>query len=77
MHKIILYFGLLVFCISLIFYSQKEIPIEQMVIRSLMIFAVVSIAASILALIFIRAINHALVSRNEGSNDYLEQGNHE
>ncbi len=77
MHKIILYFGLLVFCISLIFYSQKNIPIEQMVMRSLMIFAVVSIAASILALIFIRAINHALVSRKEGSHDYMEQGNHE
>lgn len=76
MHKIIIQFGLLVFLISVVFYSQMKLPVEQVILRSLTIFTVVSIMATILALIFLKSINQAFkkkrnytTQRVEGAND--------
>ncbi len=57
MNKIVLQFGLLVFFISIIFFSQKGFEILDVIVRSLTIFTVVTIMLSILALAFIKAIN--------------------
>lgn len=61
MNKIVLNFGLLVFFISLIFYSQKDLPIHDIIIRSLLIFVMITIAATIVAILFIKAANKSLL----------------
>lgn len=57
MNKIIFQFGLLVFFISVIFFSQKGFEILDVIVRSLTVFTAVTIMLSILALTFIKAIN--------------------
>ena len=57
MNKIILNFGLLVFCLSIIFFSRIGLPVQDVLIRSFLIFLAVSVMLSIIALVFIRAIN--------------------
>ncbi len=66
MNKIVLYFGLLIFFLSIIFFSQKGLLIEDVLLRSFGIFLVITVMSSILALAFVKAINKtALDKENE------------
>ncbi|MBI2417388.1 MAG: hypothetical protein HYV28_05690 [Ignavibacteriales bacterium] len=71
MNKIVLEFGLLVFSLSLIFFSQLGLGIGQTFLRSFVIFAVVTTMAGILALTFIRAINKASEEKGRRQADNL------
>ncbi len=57
MNKIILQFGLLVFFLSIFFFSQEGKDIGQSLLKSFMIFAVVTAMGSIFMIVFIRSIN--------------------
>ncbi len=65
MNKIILNFGLLVFSLSIIFFSRVGLSIEDVLIRSFLIFLAVTIMLSLVAIIFIRAINKASSEKNK------------
>lgn len=65
MNKIILNFGLLVFCLSIIFFSRIGLPVQDVLIRSFLIFLAVSVMLSIIALVFIRAINKTSSEKNK------------
>lgn len=71
MNKIVLEFGLLVFSLSLIFFSQLGLGIGQTILRAFVIFAVVTTMAGILALTFIRAINKASEEKGRRQADNL------
>ena len=57
MNKIVLQFGLLVFFLSVFFFSQEGIGVVQSLLRSFAVFAVVTSMSSVLAIVFIRSIN--------------------
>ncbi len=57
MNKIVLQFGLLVFFLSVFFFSQEGIGVVQALLRSFAVFAVVTAMSSVLAIVFIRSIN--------------------
>jgi hypothetical protein len=57
MNKIVLQFGLLVFFLSIFFFSQEGMGVVQSLLRSFVIFAVVTSMCSVLAIVFIRSIN--------------------
>ncbi len=57
MNKIIIQFGLLVFFLAVIFFIQKGFPLEDVLIRSFIIFIVITLLLGLLSLLFIRAIN--------------------
>lgn len=65
MNKIILNFGLLVFSLAIIFFSRVGLPIQDVLIRSFLIFLAVTIMLSLVAIIFIRAINKASSEKNK------------
>lgn len=57
MNKIILHFGLLVFFLSVIFFSQRGMPLEDVLLKSFVIFIVLTVMLNIVAILFIRSVN--------------------
>jgi len=57
MNKILLQFGLLIFCFSLIFFSQRGMPLQDVVIKSFIVFVSLTIVISVVALFIIKMIN--------------------
>lgn len=64
MNKIVLQFGLLVFSLSIIFFSRIGLPIEQVLFKSFLVFLVTTILLSVVVLVFVRAINKEAYNKN-------------
>ncbi len=65
MNKIVLNFGLLVFFIAIIIYSQQGLQIEDVLLRAFVIFVLVTVMLSILAIAFLKAINRASLEKGK------------
>lgn len=65
MNKIILNVGLLLFFLSLIVFSQQGMLVEDVLLKSFIIFFVATVMLTILALFFIRAINKTSIERRK------------
>jgi len=70
MNKIVVQVGLLVFFLSVIFFAQRSLPIEQVLLRSFLVFVFVTIMLALLSIIIIKSINKAL---NKKQQDDLAQ----
>jgi hypothetical protein len=57
MNKILLQFGLLIFCFSLIFFSQRGMPLQDVVIKSFIVFISLTIILSVVVLFVFKMIN--------------------
>lgn len=57
MNKLVLNIGLLSFFLAIIYFSQRGLAIEDVVIRSFAVFVILTILLGILALLFLKAIN--------------------
>jgi ABC-type amino acid transport system permease subunit len=57
MNKLVLNIGLLSFFLAIIYFSQRGLAIEDIVIRSFAVFVIITILLGILALLFLKAIN--------------------
>lgn len=68
MNKIVFNLGLLVFFLSVIFYSQQGLMIEDVLFRSFILFFVVTLLLGIIVLAFIKAINKTAVSKGKNIN---------
>lgn len=66
MNKIVVQIGLLVFFLGIIFFAQRGLPIEQVLLRAFLVFIVVTIMLSILSIIVIKSINKALNKKKDG-----------
>jgi hypothetical protein len=64
MNKIVLQFGLLIFFLSIFFFSQEGMGVVQSLLRSFVIFAVVTSMCSVLAIVFIRSINKSATKQD-------------
>jgi len=65
MNKIILNVGLLIFFISIIIFSQQGMLVEDVLLKSFIIFFVATLMLTILALSFIRAINKTSIEKHK------------
>ncbi|MFZ5947785.1 MAG: hypothetical protein ACOYU5_07430 [Stygiobacter sp.] len=65
MNKIILNFGLLVFFFSIIFFTQKGLPIEKVLLNSFAIFILLTTMLSLIVIGLIKAINKNSIDRLE------------
>jgi len=68
MNKIVLQVGLLVFSISVIYYSSRSIPIEDILIRSTIIFLTFTLLTGGIVLIFMKSINKVSFEKNKDNN---------
>ena len=57
MNKVLIQFGLLIFCFSLIFFSQRGMPLQDVVIKSFIVFISLTIVLSVVALFVLKMIN--------------------
>jgi hypothetical protein len=65
MNKIVLQFGLLVFSLSLIFFSRVGLPIQQVLLRSFIVFVATTLMLGIIVIVFVNAINKASYKKKE------------
>jgi hypothetical protein len=65
MKKIIFNVGLLVFFISLIVFSQQGMLVQDILLKSFIIFFVVTLMLTILALTFIKAVNKISIEKQK------------
>lgn len=65
MNKIILNIGLLIFFLSIIVFSQQGMLVEDILIKSFIIFFVATLMLTVLALSFIRAINKTSIEKQK------------
>jgi hypothetical protein len=65
MNKIVLQFGLLVFSLSLIFFSRIGLPIQQVLMRSFIVFVATTFLLGIIVIVFVNAINKASYKKKE------------
>lgn len=55
MNKLVLNIGLLIFCFSIIFFSQRQLPVTEILFKSLIIFIITTVVLSIGAYILIKS----------------------
>ncbi len=70
MNKIILQFGLLVFFFSVIYFTQRNIGFEKILLNSFVIFIILTVLLSLIAIGLIKSINkNSFEKLNSYSND--------
>ncbi len=65
MNKIVLNIGLLIFFVSIIIFSQQGMQIEDILIRSFIVFFVATLMLTVLALSLIKAINKTATEKKK------------
>lgn len=71
MNKIVLQFGLLVFFFSVIFFTQRGLVIEKVLLNSFAIFILVTTMFSLIVIGLIKAINNNSLSKLGDLSDNL------
>lgn len=57
MNKILIQFGLLIFCFALIFFSQRGMPLQDVILKSFIVFVAITIVLSVVVLFVLKMIN--------------------
>jgi hypothetical protein len=57
MNKVLIQFGLLIFCFSLIFFSQRGMPLQDVLMKSFIVFISLTIVLSVVTLFVFKMIN--------------------
>lgn len=65
MNKIVMQIGLLVLCIAIIFFAQRGLPVEQILLRSVMVFIFVTIMLSIIAILIVKSVSKSLHKKKD------------
>lgn len=64
MNKIIVQVGLLVFFVSVIFFAQRGMTVDQVLLRSFMIFIFVTSMLAIISILIIKSISKSATKKN-------------
>ena len=71
MNKIVLNFGLLIFFLSVLIFSERGLQWDVVLLRSFVIFMVVSVMGSFFAMAFVKAINKTSLEKGNELNEKL------
>ncbi len=72
MHKIIINIGLLVFFLAIIFFTRMGLPLQDILLRSIILFLVLTILMSFIASLFlksVRSLSTDLTNENSENQD--------
>lgn len=67
MNRIILNIGLLIFCFSIIFFSQREMSVVEVITKSFIVFISSTVILSVTAILLIKLIQKTENHSNEKS----------
>lgn len=73
MHKTIIQIGLLIFFLAVFFFTRMGMPIQDILLRSLVLFLAATILLSIIILIFYKSINKMSSNSDEDFSDNLDR----
>jgi len=65
MNKIVLNAGLLIFALSVVFFSKNNLPIQDVLLRSFLVFFIATVMLSIATIIFMKSINKISSQKNK------------
>jgi hypothetical protein len=65
MHKIVLNAGLLIFALSVVFFSKNNLPILDVLLRSFLVFFIATVMLSIATIIFMKSINKVSLKKSK------------
>ena len=65
MNKIVLQFGILVFFLSVIFFSRMALPVQDVLFRSFLVFITTTVMVSIIVITFVKAVNKASYNKSK------------
>jgi len=71
MNKIVLQFGLLIFFFAVIFFTQRGLPIEKVLLNSFAIFILITTMLSLIVIGLVKAINNNSLNKLSGISDQL------
>ncbi len=57
MNKIVIRFGLLIFFLAVIYFTQREMSVSDVLLRSFVLFMVITVMVSVFVIAFMKAIN--------------------
>lgn len=57
MNKIVIRFGLLFFFLAVIYFTQREMSVSDVLLRSFVLFMVITVMVSVFVIAFMKAIN--------------------
>lgn len=75
MNKIIMNIGLLLFFLAIIFFTQRELPVQDVLLRSFAIFICGTAMLAVLGIIFIRSINKAALNKANKASENISGTN--
>ena len=70
MNKIILNIGLLLFFLAIIFFSQRQLPVMDVLIKSFSIFILSTVMLAILGIVIIRSINKRSLDKSNNVTEH-------
>lgn len=65
MHKIVLNAGLLIFALSVVFFSKNNLPILDVLLRSFLVFFIATVMLSIATIIFMKSVNKVSLKKSK------------
>ncbi len=71
MNRIVFNLGLLIFFLAIIFFSQREMPVLEVLIRSFTVFVFLTSMLAIMGIVLIRAINKKALTKKTDLSDNL------
>jgi len=57
MNKIVLHVGLLIFTLAIMFFSRMEIPIEEILMKSFLVFFLLTFMLGLITILFMKSIS--------------------
>ncbi len=65
MNKIIMLISSLFFFLAVIFFSQRDFPLQEIFLRSFAVFVTMALLLGIITIVFIKSINKASIRRSK------------
>jgi len=78
MNKIITNIGMIFFFLSMIYFTQRDFPIQDIIIRSLLVYIFLTFMFGIVAMFFVKSVNKAVQRKSkEMVENIIGTNNHE
>ena len=71
MNKILLNFGLLIFCFAIIFFVQREMPLYEVLLNSVLVFVILMLVLGIMALSLLKVLRKTASMKSNESDELL------
>ena len=73
MNKIVFQIGLLIFALSIMYFSRMDIEIEEIILRSFLVFFLLTFMLGIITIIFMKSVSKSVSDKQRESSQQIER----